>query len=184
MKRLENCLDKLVTKKLITKEDADFLVSEARSYEAEGLSPVEAERMAVGDAIEQTDNNGENVLEQIRANVPQAHESASEYWNRQTIRKVGVVPKAAPEAVPAPPAAPVVEAPPPVSPEAAPPAQPQAAPEAPAPEALRPPAPEAPVPEAQWRPSRAQWEVIDKLPEQQRDKLAAGFPAQSDCGPA
>jgi hypothetical protein len=57
MKRLGNCLNKLIGK-MISKEDADFLVSEARAYQKEGHSAAEAERMAVDDAVEQTDNTG------------------------------------------------------------------------------------------------------------------------------
>ena len=65
MKRLVNCLDKLVGK-LITKADADLLVSEARAYEQEGYSPAEAEKMAVADAIEDTESTGQSVLDQIQ----------------------------------------------------------------------------------------------------------------------
>jgi hypothetical protein len=170
MKRLVNCLGKLVGKRMITKEDADHLVREARSYEAEGHSPAEAERMAVKDAIEQTINNGENLLEHIRTNVPDAHTAAHEYWNREVIRKVGAAFTPSREAAPpeAPPVTPPVEQPgaltPPVELPAAPPAQTEAPPvEKPAPETEAPPPPHEPTP--------AQWNVIGSVPPEQQDKL-------------
>lgn len=102
LKRLIDCLGK-VTGKLVAKEDADLIVREARAYEAEGLTKVEAERRAVGDALEFAQRSGESLLEQIRANAPDAHSPAIEFWNRQTIRKRGEAPAPAPAvAAPAP----------------------------------------------------------------------------------
>ena len=207
MKRLVNCLDKLVGK-LISVEDADHLVNEARAYEQEGISPFEAERLAVSDAMEQTENNGQNILAQIQQTVPKALPHVQEYWQRETKRPIGAavtVPPPGPVAPP--PVPPVVE--PPVQPElpAAPPVQPVAppAPEAPVPEAPvkgppleAPPVPEVAPPEAEgfydeagnFVPAEAapsvtadQQKVLDALPEEQRDALARGFQLNAVADP-
>src|SRR5580765_8189699 len=85
MKKLVDCLGKMVGK-LVSKQDADQLVIEARSLEAEGLNPIEAERQAVSNALQQAKENGENILRQIHAQRPAVHEQARNFWEKETIR--------------------------------------------------------------------------------------------------
>jgi len=98
MKRLIDCGNKLIGK-LVSREDLDMLVQEARALEAEGLTPVQAERQAVRDALDQVTRVGEDVLRQIRAQRPQAYRQASDFWNKETIRKAGMVPPPLPRFV-------------------------------------------------------------------------------------
>jgi hypothetical protein len=91
MIRYIKCAQKLVGK-LMSKEDADMIASDIRSYEAEGRSPDVAEKMAIQDAIDHTHASGEAILDQIRQSAPHAIDHANEFWNRETIRKVGTGP--------------------------------------------------------------------------------------------
>ena len=85
MKRLVDCLGK--TSKLINKADADALVLAARALEAEGMSPIAAEQQVVKDAQAAAISNGASILSQIRAQRPQAYQQATDFWNRETLRK-------------------------------------------------------------------------------------------------
>ena len=110
----------------MSKEDADMIASDIRSYEAEGRPPDVAEKMAIQDAIDHTHASGEAILDQIRQTAPHAIDHANDFWNRETIRKVGTGPA---RVAPVTPAVPSVARP---GPEVAAPAEVTAAPPAPA----------------------------------------------------
>ena len=97
MASLINCLNK--TSKLINKADADQLVYEARALEARGMSPIAAEQQAVRDAQAAAISNGEDILRQIRVQRPSAYQQATEFWNKETIRKAGEAPPQLPRFV-------------------------------------------------------------------------------------
>ena len=164
----------------MSREDADLIVSDTRAYEADGHPPAVAEKLAVQDALDFSQNAGERVLEQIRASRPEAIAPVEEFWNRQTIRKAGV---ARPTAI-----APV---PPAVARPAITPAVPAEVPAAP-PAAVAPPPPVVPVPAAPapiaeapapivLRPeSRA---VVESAPPEQRTKLERSLAVDTSPDP-
>jgi hypothetical protein len=81
-----------VVGKLVTKEDADQLVRDAYALEARGLTPIAAEQQAVRDALDEAIRNGEEVLRQVQLQRPQAYQQARNFWEKETIRKAGMVP--------------------------------------------------------------------------------------------
>ena len=88
---LINCIDK-VYGKLVSKEDADALMRDVYALQDRGLTPIEAERQAVDNALRGAIQNGESILRQIHAQRPEAHDQARAFWDKQTNRTVGDVP--------------------------------------------------------------------------------------------
>ena len=171
MANLRDCLGKVVGK-LVTKEDADQLVRDAYALEARGLTPIEAERQAVRDSLDAVTRNGEEVLRQVQAQRPQAYQQALNFWEKETIRKAGMVPpplprfitEPQPREVPAEPAA------------AAPPVEPVA----PAPEPVA--ATPEEVDQVVGPVSDAAQAIVDGLPEEQRAAAQKAF-ARDDRDP-
>ena len=84
---------------LISREDADALARESYALEAEGMTPIAAEQRAVQEALDQETRRGEDILRQIRAQRPAAYRQALDFWNKETIRKAGMVPPPLPRFV-------------------------------------------------------------------------------------
>ena len=90
MKNLRDCVGKIYGK-IISKEDADQLFRDVEALQARGLNPIQAEEQAVRDALAGATQNGENILRQIQAQVPNAAELATKFWDRQTVRPQGTI---------------------------------------------------------------------------------------------
>lgn len=171
MSSLRDCLGKTVGK-LVTREDADQLARDAYALEARGLTPVEAERQAVRNALDQATRNGEEVLRQIQLQRPQAYQQALNFWEKETIRKAGMVPPPLPRFITEPRA--------PAEPAAAPPAEPTRAPEA-APEPAVAATPEQ-IDNVTPPISDAAQTIVDSLPKEQRAAAQKAF-ARDDRDP-
>jgi F0F1-type ATP synthase membrane subunit b/b' len=65
-------LDKVVSRKLVSPEDARFIEEKAAQYEADGDKPIVAARAAVNEMIANTQAAGEHVIEQIGEQRPDA----------------------------------------------------------------------------------------------------------------
>jgi hypothetical protein len=200
MSRLRDCLDKVLSGKLklISQEDANFIIQKAASYEADGDTPIVAARAAVNEMIANTQAAGEHVIEQIATQRPDAHQAAVDFWNRETIQKAQPlkvrspkvqVPAATPPVAEVPaalpaeaaPAEPVAEFPPAVEvtpPEVAAPAEPAPAEPPPLPE--RAPGEPPPLPE----PLNAQAEsVIAAAPVEEQPAMRAAFKEDTSPDP-
>jgi hypothetical protein len=165
--------------KLISAEDADLIRREADAYRKQGYSPDHAERFAVVRAINENKAAGEDILNQIRQTRPEAHAPASDFWNRQVVRRQMEAPRpiiapAVSREVPAPVAAP------PEAPRVAPPA-----PEVPA--VARPPveapAAVAPEPVAEKPAAIAPEPVVTPVAEAPRGPEIAEVPERPAAAP-